>query len=385
MGLAGGLLVAEILIRLVAPMPVKADSGQFFQPHPLYGWTHIPNQHGPWAGIGSLPREFKTEIQINSHGLRDREIPYEKPKGVSRILLLGDSMTEGLQVALEETFAKRMERVLNAAGKSVEVINAGIGEYGTDNELLFYRHEGRKYHPDVVLLAFFLNDVLDNFPPLETANGRPAKPYFTLMPKGLVLQNFPMRTTLTSPALARRGDWLEPVKGFLRQRSEFYSWGTTVLLRHPWTMRALGLLGLAQAETVAQAEAAARTWTDDPPYYLPFRVPEDPRITRVGKFIRKYSIDEVPQLINILRGEMSLVGPRPEMPFIVEQYQRWERVRLNAKPGLTGLWQILGRKDVPLRDNLQYDFYYVFNQSFFLDLAIVLRTVPRLLLPRGAY
>ncbi|MDD5677975.1 MAG: exopolysaccharide biosynthesis polyprenyl glycosylphosphotransferase [Kiritimatiellae bacterium] len=113
--------------------------------------------------------------------------------------------------------------------------------------------------------------------------------------------------------------------------------------------------------------------------------PGDPRITKVGKFLRKTSLDEFPQLINVLKGEMSLVGPRPEMPFIVEKYKSWERQRLKVKPGLTGLWQIMGRKDLPLHESLEYDFYYIKNQSLLLDLTILLKTIPIVLRGKGAY
>lgn len=112
---------------------------------------------------------------------------------------------------------------------------------------------------------------------------------------------------------------------------------------------------------------------------------EDNRVTPLGRWLRKYSLDELPQLLNVLRGEMSLVGPRPEMPFIVAQYEPWQRRRLDAMPGLTGLWQILGRKDLPLRDNIEYDFYYIRNQSLLLDLAIFLRTIPVVIFGKGAY
>ena len=79
----------------------------------------------------------------------------------------------------------------------------------------------------------------------------------------------------------------------------------------------------------------------------------DRRITRVGRWLRRSKLDELPQLINVLRGEMSLVGPRPEMPVLVEQYRPWQRLRLQVRPGLTGLWQILGRKDLPLVENIE--------------------------------
>ena len=112
---------------------------------------------------------------------------------------------------------------------------------------------------------------------------------------------------------------------------------------------------------------------------------EDPRITRLGKILRATSLDELPNLINVILGEMSLVGPRPEMPFIVDTYEEWQLKRLDVKPGVTGLWQILGRKDLPLHENLEYDFYYIKNRSLSLDLSILVRTVTAVLSRRGAY
>lgn len=116
-----------------------------------------------------------------------------------------------------------------------------------------------------------------------------------------------------------------------------------------------------------------------------FRTMLADRITAVGQILRKTSLDELPQLVNILKGEMSLVGPRPELPRKVAKYNQWQRMRLQVKPGLTGLWQILGRKDLPLEQNLEYDFYYINNQSFFLDMLILLKTIPTVLSGRGAY
>lgn len=126
-------------------------------------------------------------------------------------------------------------------------------------------------------------------------------------------------------------------------------------------------------------------WHDVDPYADSPRAPGDARITPYGSWLRGTSIDELPQLWNVLRGEMSLVGPRPEMPFIVSGYDAWQRHRLAVKPGITGLWQILGRKDLPLHENLQYDFYYIRNRSLALDLSILLRTVVAVLWRRGAF
>lgn len=111
----------------------------------------------------------------------------------------------------------------------------------------------------------------------------------------------------------------------------------------------------------------------------------DPRITSVGRWLRKTSLDELPQLWNVIKGDMSLVGPRPEMPFIVAKYEPWQRRRLDVPQGVTGLWQIAGRKQLPLHYNLEYDFYYIRNWSILLDLVILLRTVPAVLFCKGAF
>jgi lipopolysaccharide/colanic/teichoic acid biosynthesis glycosyltransferase len=102
--------------------------------------------------------------------------------------------------------------------------------------------------------------------------------------------------------------------------------------------------------------------------------PTDSRITRVGRWLRKTSLDELPQFINILRGEMALVGPRPEMPFIVNTYTARQRQRLSVRPGLTGLWQISADRCLPIHENIQYDLYYIKNRSVFMDIAILFHT-----------
>jgi exopolysaccharide biosynthesis polyprenyl glycosylphosphotransferase len=116
-----------------------------------------------------------------------------------------------------------------------------------------------------------------------------------------------------------------------------------------------------------------------------FKIRRDPRITRVGRFLRRFSLDELPQLLNVLAGEMSLVGPRPPLANEVEQYEDWEIGRLRAMPGITGLWQVRGRSDVPFEQMVRLDLHYVRNWSFALDLEILLRTIPAILSRRGAY
>lgn len=122
----------------------------------------------------------------------------------------------------------------------------------------------------------------------------------------------------------------------------------------------------------------------DPHAYAP-KDKTDTRITRFGGFLRRTSFDEIPQFWNVIKGEMSLVGPRPEMPFIVKEYSEWQKRRLDAKPGITGLWQILGRKDLPLQENIEYDFYYIKNQSLLLDLVILIKTITAVVRSKGAY
>jgi exopolysaccharide biosynthesis polyprenyl glycosylphosphotransferase len=113
---------------------------------------------------------------------------------------------------------------------------------------------------------------------------------------------------------------------------------------------------------------------DSPKYGYHPRSARDPRITRVGKWLRRTSLDELPQLINVIRGDMSLVGPRPEMPFIVQKYDSYQRQRLEVTPGITGLWQISADRASLIHENLQYDLYYIRHRNFFMDLALLAHT-----------
>ena len=110
----------------------------------------------------------------------------------------------------------------------------------------------------------------------------------------------------------------------------------------------------------------------------------DPRVTLVGRLLRKFSLDELPQLWNVLVGDLSLVGPRPPTPDEVQQYERWQRRRLSVRPGVTCLWQVSGRNSIDFAEWMRLDLSYIDNWSFKLDLKILLRTIPAVILARGS-
>jgi len=126
-------------------------------------------------------------------------------------------------------------------------------------------------------------------------------------------------------------------------------------------------------------------WMTDEKGMKSHKVRNDPRITRAGKWLRKTSLDELPQLINIIKGDMSLIGPRPELVQIVAKYEPWQHERHIIRPGLTGWWQVCGRSDRPMHENTELDLYYVRNQSFRLDFIIALKTIRVVFKGLGAF
>ena len=131
----------------------------------------------------------------------------------------------------------------------------------------------------------------------------------------------------------------------------------------------------AQAELEAANEASGAL----------FKIREDPRVTPVGRFLRRFSIDELPQLWNVLRGEMSLVGPRPLPDRDYQRLEEWHKKRYLVLPGITGLWQVSGRADLDFDDLVRLDFLYLERWSVFLDLSILVKTVPAVFSRRGAF
>ena len=116
-----------------------------------------------------------------------------------------------------------------------------------------------------------------------------------------------------------------------------------------------------------------------------FKMKKDPRITKIGAFIRKFSIDELPQLFNVIKGDMSLVGPRPPVPREVAEYTLNDRKRLHVMPGITCIWQVSGRSDIPFKEQVELDKQYIRSKSIWKDILILLKTIPAVLTGKGAY
>ncbi len=129
----------------------------------------------------------------------------------------------------------------------------------------------------------------------------------------------------------------------------------------------------------------AQMSTIDENGHLIFKRPNDPRVTKIGRILRKSSLDELPQLLNVLKGDMSLVGPRPELPLLIDQYEIWQRKRFAVPQGMTGWWQVNGRSDKPMHLNIEDDIYYVQNYSLWMDIYILLKTPWVVLRGKGAY
>ncbi len=252
-GLLGGLL---LLISLeIAARALHWRPDPLMQPDERFGYAHIPNASGWWVNIDA-PGEFQTYVRINSRGLRDREYAYEKPPGTFRILVLGDSFADALEVDLEDAFHEVLESLLNEClDMPVEVISGGVWGYGNDLELLFYRLEGYKYQPDLVLLAFqSTSDVLENHREMETRYmGQVYKPFFVLEGGELTLTDwpFPVESMKSPPPQGL----VERVKAWLAAHSRFYHVAGRVVKQRlgdlAGVLRAIGVMDPEEKNTIA--------------------------------------------------------------------------------------------------------------------------------------
>ena len=149
--------------------------------------------------------------------------------------------------------------------------------------------------------------------------------------------------------------------------------------------RLFTMLKFRSMRVTAEAEKQALGSANESADGVLFKMKSDPRVTRVGRVIRRLSIDEMPQLLNVLRGEMSIVGPRPALPMEVDQYDLEARKRLQTRPGLTCLWQISGRSELAFSEQIDLDLRYLQARSLAKDIAIIARTVPAVITGKGAY
>lgn len=184
-GLLLPLLVLEAALRLAGPiLPGFYRTGTDLVVHPVFGHFHQPSFVG-WRKTA----EFTVQERINSKGLRERELPYEKPPRTGRVLMLGDSFVEAVQVEAGQTVSSRLEGLLNEGGARAEVINGGVGGFGTAQAWLFFRDEGYRYSPDLVLLVVYLgNDVRNNSSRLDNDVRLRTEPYFALESDGSLRQ-----------------------------------------------------------------------------------------------------------------------------------------------------------------------------------------------------
>ena len=174
-------------------------------------------------------------------------------------------------------------------------------------------------------------------------------------------------------ALAIKLDSPGPV--FFRQRRL----GTHGELFRIFKFRTMGIDAEEQKSALRHLNKHAQPGSDP----RMFKIPDDPRVTRVGSWLRRYSLDEIPQLVNVLRGEMSLVGPRPLIPEEAVYVDDWARKRMDLKPGMTGLWQVLGRSDIPFEEMVKLDYLYVTTWSLWQDVRLIFQTLPILAGVRG--
>jgi exopolysaccharide biosynthesis polyprenyl glycosylphosphotransferase len=189
-----------------------------------------------------------------------------------------------------------------------------------------------------------------------------------------ILSRSPIRTHLTTDPLKRAIDLCVAVPLFLVTLPLWLVAAVAIRLDSPGPVLFRQVrVGLDGRAFVMLKFRTMRT--DTQPFSLSPTSELDPRVTRVGRWFRLSGIDEIPQLLNVLKGDMSIVGPRPEMPFIVEQYTDLEQTRLHVKPGITGLWQLSPDRDAQIHDNIEYDLYYVRNRGLLLDALILLETV----------
>ena len=261
LGLSLPILGLEGLARWLMLAPPPIPNPTIWEEHPALGWWHIPESGGTFY---SNFNEYQTEVTINSLGLRDDPFlnGYEVPAGTDRILILADSYGEALEVGLEETFFKQLEAKLSAHDRPTQTINAGVGGWGTDQQVTYYTLEGHKYRPDLTLLFFYVgNDVVNNYATFEVSRtgGSIQKDFYRLDPAGRLLgpdqfDRAVFETGYQGPKRLSQGDpQLLDVADWLWLNSHLYRWGGPYLQEIPFVLKILGPTGLLGGQAYISA------------------------------------------------------------------------------------------------------------------------------------
>jgi hypothetical protein len=298
-GLLLSLLVLEVGVRVLKLYTFPADD--FIKPHAELGWSHTPGKEGYWI-VG----QDRIHIKINSRGLRDKEYPYRKKEGTFRILVLGDSFTEGFQVPLEDTFCKILEYRLNETRMQFEVINAGFAGVGTDYELLFLRREGYKYCPDLVVIAFFGNDIYDNY------------------------RSKTILDTKNAPLEYEKTSVITHLKKVLAQNSCAYNYLGYTLPKHvPFLAKVLMKLGLVSFQPIDDVQGV------DQLHYLVFAEEYGPEWKKAWG-VTQVLISELKKEAEQRRTKLAVVS----IPFREQVYENLWQAKL-SKPGMrTREWDL---------------------------------------------
>ncbi len=383
LGLLATLLVLEGGVRALQLAPPPVPNPTIWEAHESLGWWHIPNSGGTFT---SSFNEYRTEVHINALRLRDDPslTGYDSPAGVRRILILADSYGEALEVPLEKTFFKRLQGRLAEAGLPVQTLNAGVGGWGTDQELTFYRLEGRKFHPDLTLLFFFVgNDVVNNYAPLEVARagGAIQKNFYRLAADGSLLEPetfdraaFRAEHHLSPPPETGRPP-LADIADWLWLHSDLYRWLTPYLGEIEPVLRALGPSGLLGG----QAYIAA-LFPGEPVALYVYRTPPDETWQAAWRLTEA--------LLSDLRDRVAADGGRLAVVIIPTMEQVYPQVwaqTLRRRPALQAERWDLTLPNRRLADILRR------NRIPYLDLLPVFREAaarpgaPLLYLPRNQH
>jgi exopolysaccharide biosynthesis polyprenyl glycosylphosphotransferase len=359
-----GLLVRAVLAAIVLIPIMRA---------PVFMWERWRRRRGALrnilvVGMGAVATEFAAKVDTNPElGMRVVAFAdHEAPPAGGALASRGVSEVDDLHTLLSDL--------------DIDQIVVAFGRMTDDDLLDVLRMSGREVQVSIVPRLF---DITTGAAQMEQVS------------------RFPMLTMHRTPcrgvgaALKRTFDVVVAAVGLVLLAVPFAITAAAIKLDSPGPVffgqyrvgrggrlfRMLKFRTMVRDAEKLRVDLLAESDTDG----ILFKMKRDPRVTRVGRVLRRHSLDEFPQLWNVLRGEMSLIGPRPPLPEEVKQYPDWFRARLDVRPGITGLWQIAGRSDLDFAETVKLDLFYVEHWSMWLDLKITLQTIGVMIFGRGAY